>query len=210
MKKLAVIIICIVSCLMLSGVAYASWALSADVNVNAGTADLDVKIVEANALYSSPSINFKNNDLVVGNSGKTVSANIGGIYPGSVSRFEIVVKNSGTFPVRFDEIIQQFGDVIDIKTGDNLSMSSDLLKSINISYEAQLLDKDYSILDDLSSVTHSGNSETLHVFNENLLNKIEPGQFIRFIIDVSMIESAGNETMNKQFSFTISPLFVQN
>lgn len=210
MKKIAVIIICLISCLMLSGVAYASWSLGADVNVNAGTADLDIKIVEANALYSSPSVDFRNNDLIIGDSGKTVSINLNGIYPGSVSTFEIIIKNSGTMPIRFDEIIQQFNDVIDLSTGENLGQSSSLLKTINIGYKAELLDKDYSILDDLSNVTSSGTSDTEHIFAKNLLNQIEPGQYVRIIVDVSMVKTAGNETMNKRFDFTISPLFVQN
>jgi len=52
MKKLTVIFICLVASLLLSGVAYALWAISGDVIVNAGTADLDVEIVKATANYS--------------------------------------------------------------------------------------------------------------------------------------------------------------
>ena len=45
MKKLTVVLICIVASLMCTGVAYASWAVSSDVIVNAGSGDLDIEIV---------------------------------------------------------------------------------------------------------------------------------------------------------------------
>ena len=210
MKKITVILICLVSSLMLSGVAYASWSLSADVNVNAGTADLDVKIVETNALYSSASVNFGNSDVIIGSNGKTVSVNIGGIYPGSVSQFEIIIQNTGTFPISFDQIIQEFDEVIDTNTGDNLGFNTEILKNISVTYNASLLDTDYSVLENLNSASETGENSSSKIYIDNLLQPIEPGQFLIVIIDFRMLETSGNETMNKQFSFTISPLFVQH
>lgn len=209
-KKLTVIFICLVISLMCTGVAYASWAISSDVIVNAGTADLDIEIVRATANSSSKGVSFSSSDITIGENGKVASVNMDGIYPGSNAQLEIVIKNIGTMPVHLDMIIQQFNDVIDTKNGDNLGTNPAILKYMVVNYKVYLLDENGFSVQSLSSITASGESVTSEIYKDNSLMAIEPNQCIKIVMDIGMDENAGNETMSKSFSFIVSPIFTQN
>ena len=210
MKKFTVILICLVASLLLTGVAFASWSLVSDVIVNAGTANLDVKIIKATTIYASNGVDFSNQDIIIGNNDKTVNINIDGIYPGSKATLELIVENTGSLPVSFDQIIQKFNDVIDTKTGANLGQDSNLLRYIVISYDVELIDFNGQSLQALHNVSATGESAINHLYLDNSLEQIKPEQFVKIIMNIQMDESASNDTMNKQFSFVVSPLFVQH
>jgi len=195
---------------MCTGVAYASLAISSDVIVNAGTADLDIEIVSATAITSSKGVSFSNNDIRIGENGKVASFNIDGIYPGSNAQLEIVIENTGTMPVSLDMIIQKFNDVIDTKNGDNLGTESELLKYMIISYKVYLLDTNGFNLQSLSSVTETGETVISEIYVDNSLMDVEPDQRLKIVMTIGMDDNAGNETMNKSFSFIVSPLFTQH
>jgi len=113
-------------------------------------------------------------------------------------------------PVSLDRIIQKFNDVIDTKTGNNLGTDSSLLQYIVISYDVALLDTNGISLQSPSRTTASGETTLSEIYEDNSFMPIDPNQSITIIMDIQMDETAGNETMNKSFSFVVSPLFIQH
>lgn len=210
MKKRSLVIIGVVAALLLMGVAFAAWTASVDVNVNAKSGELDVEITKTKVVSVSEYVNFAKKNIVVSEDNKTATVTIDNLYPGSEAVFTIQVKNTGTLPIELTQLAHTTIKVLDKDTNASYGRNAEIFEFFNAEYTAEVLDKKGNTLDSLNTVsTASVNNWDPVFFVDNDLDQIEPGESLLLTVKVYLDDKALDNTENKLFQFSISPLFGQ-
>ena len=200
----------IVAALLLMGVAFAAWTASVDVNVNAKSGEMDVEIVKTKVLSSSDYVNFARKNIVVSADKKEATVSIDNLYPGGESVFTIQVKNTGTLPIELTSIAHTTIKVLDKDTNASYGRNAEIFEYFNAEYTAEVIDKKSNTLGSLSTVSTSSVSEwDPEFYVDNDLIQIEPGESLVLTVKVYLDDKALDNTENKIFQFSITPIFGQ-
>lgn len=204
------IIIGLVAALLLTGVAFAAWTAQVDINVNAGSGELDVEITNSTIGTVSPYVDFASGDITVSADKKTATVEIDNLYPDASAEFSITITNVGTLPVKLDKIAHNSIEIVDKDTGVTMGRDAAILAQFEAVYSVSIVDTSAAVLDTLPAFsTDSLASFTEDVYTGNSLMAIEPGDTVVIPVTVSLKSTATDSSENKTFRFSITPLFVQ-
>lgn len=206
MKKSKLIVIGVVAAMMLAGIAFAAWTASVDVNVNAKSGELNVEITDKGVGSVSDYIVFTVGDVVISGDKKSATVSIDNMYPGAEAVFTVKVENVGTLPVELSKLSHSSVQVLDKNTNESFGMDSDLMQYFHAEYTAAVLDATDATVDTLAPAVTNWVAD---LFAGNSLPAIEPGQSLELTVKVYMDEDADDNTENKLFKFTVTPLFSQ-
>ena len=206
MKKSRLIVIGIVAALLLTGIAFAAWTASVDVNVNAKSGELNVEITDKAVGAVSDYVVFTLGDIVVSGDKKSATVSIDNMYPGAEAVFTVKVENVGTLPVELSKVSHSAVQVLDKNTNESFGMDADLMQYFHAEYTAAVLDASDATLDTLAPTVTNWVTD---LFAANTLPAIEPGQSLELTVKVYMDDTADDNTENKLFKFTVTPLFSQ-
>ncbi|MEX1376317.1 MAG: hypothetical protein AB1Z23_02475 [Eubacteriales bacterium] len=206
MKKSRLVVIGIVAALLLTGIAFAAWTASVDVNVNAKSGELNVEIVDKAVGAVSDYVVFAEGDVVISSDKKSATVSIDNMYPGAEAVFTVKVENVGTLPVDLSKLTHSAVQVLDKNTNESFGMDADLMQYFHAEYTAAVLDSAGATVDTLAPAVTNWVTD---LFAANTLPSIEPGQSLELTVKVYMDDTADDNTENKLFKFTVTPLFSQ-
>jgi len=210
MKKSRLIVIGLVAALLLTGIAFAAWTASVDVNVNAKSGELDVQITSRNVVSASDYVKFSRKNIEISEDKKTATVSIDNLYPGSEAVFTVNVKNVGTLPVELTKLTHAAIKVLDKNTNASYGLDAEIFKYFNAEYTASIVDKKGITLKTLAPVDTATLSNWVEdVYVDNNLPEIEPGQSLVLKVKVYLDKEAEDNTENKLFRFSVTPLFGQ-
>ena len=206
MKKSRLLIIGLVIALLLVGSAYAAWTEQVDLTVNASSGDMGVEISKVDIGDVSDYVEFDQDSVIISEDKKSAMVSVENLYPEASVNVAFEITNTGTLPIIMDKAVQNKIEVIDAKT--NKKMDDSLLAALKMTYKGYVYDENGKMITKVGQTAVWGNADS-QAFLYNNDKVIEPNQKLVLEMEIAMDDRAENETENKLFRFSITPLFVQ-
>lgn len=228
MNKTKLISLSLVLCLVLMGAAFAWWTQSTVIQNTVNTGNLDIKLVDIGGpgiYFTNPNNNPDSIGLdirehykvradyeFVGN--YSLNVNVENLFPGSYITYIYGVDNTGTVPVKVNNV--------DLIAGDQTTLSSDILKDLPIAFCYRVVKSDNTVSSEgVVDGTYSDIAQKIETALANVV--IVPGDML-VIGDLDATDEYGqvqngfmitipeeweNETEGKAISFSLKFDYIQ-